>query len=99
VIALDEEGDLTTRSGEEAVLRVQVGVRQAVDMSLRMLDALADFMDELRRFCLKRRLATTTPCTCFKVSAGPVCDLPTLAEKKVFLSVMTLSFRTVRDAN
>lgn len=86
-----------TRTDDFHEVSVDIGVQQRVPQGDRdALDALLTLMQELGDFLKRRRLDGVPAATWVRTANEPVFDPDHLAEKSVFTSVLTVTYRVRR---
>ena len=86
-----------SRKEDQHEVRVDIGVQKKFDQGDNAeLDPLMALVEEIADFFRSSRLDTTPPATCVAVENAPIYAQEHFAERRLFTSVVTLTFRCWR---
>ena len=91
------EGELVTRADAQEQHQIDVAVQKKVNVdSLDAVDPLMLLVEQIKDLLLGEHPSTMATATCIRATNEPIYDPALMQEKRVFCSVLTLTYDVIR---
>jgi hypothetical protein len=96
VVPVSDTREMSTASSDNAIVVIDIGVmkrlQEQTESENEEVDALMDFVEELRAVVNRQRLADAVESVCIETSQNPIYSVSDLDEGRLFLTRLTATF-------